>query len=62
MSMHATGTGSGQDPQFEVVIIGAGVAGIYQLYRLVELGVHTTVLEGAAGLGEIGRASCRERV
>ena len=41
----------GQDPQYEVVIIGAGVAGIYQLYRLVQLGVNTTVLEGAGGLG-----------
>ncbi|MBI2800846.1 MAG: NAD(P)/FAD-dependent oxidoreductase [Gammaproteobacteria bacterium] len=38
-------------PQYEVIIIGAGVAGIYQLYRLVELGFHTTVLEAAGGLG-----------
>lgn len=45
-----TAAGNG-GTQYEVVIIGAGVAGIYQLYRLVELGVHTTVLEGASGLG-----------
>ena len=38
-------------PQYEVIIIGAGVAGIYQLYRAVELGFHTTVLEAAGGLG-----------
>ena len=41
----------GEEPHFEVVIIGAGVAGIYQLYRLVELGVPTTVLEAGADLG-----------
>ena len=41
----------GEGPSFEVVIIGAGVAGIYQLYRLVELGVPTTVLEAGADLG-----------
>ena len=34
-----------------MIIIGAGVCGIYQLYRLVELGVHTTVLEGGGDLG-----------
>ena len=36
---------------YEVVIIGAGVGGIYQLYKLLRLGVRVTVLEGAAGLG-----------
>ena len=39
------------DPHYEVIIIGAGVCGIYQLYRLVELGVSTTVLEAGADLG-----------
>ena len=47
----ATRNGNGTEPQYEVIIIGAGVCGIYQLYRLVELGVHTTVLEGGADLG-----------
>ena len=42
---------SGQEPQYEVIIIGAGVCGIYQLYRLVELGVSATVLEAGADLG-----------
>ncbi len=32
-------------PQHEVIIIGAGVCGIYQLYRLLELGIDVTVLE-----------------
>jgi len=35
----------------DVVIIGAGLTGIYQLYRLLELGMDVTVLEAADGLG-----------
>ena len=35
----------------EVIVIGAGVAGIYQIKRLVDLGVNATVLEGNADLG-----------
>ncbi len=35
----------------EVVVIGAGVAGIYQIKRLAELGVNATVLEAAPDLG-----------
>src|ERR1700755_1727035 len=38
-------------PQHEVVIIGAGVCGIYQLYRLLGLGVDVTVLEAGDGPG-----------
>ena len=41
----------GADPQHEVIIIGAGVAGIYQLHRLAELGVNVKVVESAGGLG-----------
>ncbi len=37
--------------QYEVIVIGAGVAGIYQIKRLVDLGIDATVLESAAGLG-----------
>ena len=36
---------------FEVIVIGAGVAGIYQIKRLVDLGVSATVLEAAPDLG-----------
>jgi len=36
---------------YEVIVVGAGVAGIYQIKRLVDLGVNATVLEAAAGLG-----------
>jgi cation diffusion facilitator CzcD-associated flavoprotein CzcO len=39
------------DPQYEAIIIGAGVCGIYQLHRLLELGVSTTVLEAGDDLG-----------
>ena len=37
--------------QHEVIIVGAGVAGIYQLYRLFEMGVDVTVLEAGSGPG-----------
>ena len=37
--------------QHEVIIVGAGVAGIYQLYRLLEMGVDVTVLEAGSGPG-----------
>ena len=36
---------------YEVIVIGAGVAGIYQIKRLADLGKHATVLEAAGGLG-----------
>lgn len=38
-------------PEHEVVIIGAGICGLYQLHRLLELGVDVTVLERNEGLG-----------
>jgi cation diffusion facilitator CzcD-associated flavoprotein CzcO len=36
---------------YEVIVVGAGVAGIYQIKRLVDLGIDTTVLESAGDLG-----------
>ena len=36
---------------YEVIVIGAGVAGIYQIKRLSDLGVDATVLESAGNLG-----------
>jgi len=51
MKKHTADASNGERPRYEVVILGAGVAGIYQLYRLVELGVDVTVVEAAAGLG-----------
>ena len=40
-----------QGPDYEVVVIGAGVGGIYQIKRLIDLGVKATVLEGEDDLG-----------
>ena len=40
-----------QAPDYEVVVIGAGVAGIYQIKRLQDLGVRATVLEANPELG-----------
>jgi cation diffusion facilitator CzcD-associated flavoprotein CzcO len=42
---------STEDPNYEAIVIGAGVCGIYQLYRLVEMGVSATVLEAGTDLG-----------
>ncbi len=42
------GTG---EPDYEVVVIGAGVAGIYQIKRLIDLGVNAVVLDGNEDLG-----------
>ncbi|HMM76690.1 MAG TPA: NAD(P)/FAD-dependent oxidoreductase [Gammaproteobacteria bacterium] len=36
---------------YEVIVIGAGVSGIYQLKRLVDLGVQTTVLDANGDVG-----------
>lgn len=36
---------------YEVIVVGAGVAGIYQIKRLADLGIDATVLEGAPDLG-----------
>jgi cation diffusion facilitator CzcD-associated flavoprotein CzcO len=36
---------------WEVVVIGAGVGGIYQIKRLIDLGVRATVLEAGEDLG-----------
>ncbi|MGK2913123.1 MAG: FAD-dependent oxidoreductase, partial [Porticoccaceae bacterium] len=35
----------------DVIIIGAGVSGLYQLYRLRELGLKVRVLEAGDGVG-----------
>jgi cation diffusion facilitator CzcD-associated flavoprotein CzcO len=39
------------EPDYEAIVIGAGVCGIYQLYRLVDLGVNATVLEAGTDVG-----------
>jgi cation diffusion facilitator CzcD-associated flavoprotein CzcO len=39
------------EPDFEAIVIGAGVCGIYQAYRLKEMGLRFTVLERAEDAG-----------
>ncbi len=38
-------------PDYDVVIIGAGVTGIYQLYSLVDSGLSIRVIEAGSGVG-----------
>lgn len=38
-------------PQYEVIVVGAGVGGIYQIKRLIDHGVKATVLERGEDLG-----------
>ena len=47
-----TGTDIGASgPHHEVIVIGAGVAGIYQIKRLADLGIDALVLDAAPDLG-----------
>lgn len=40
------------DPEnYDVLIVGAGLAGLYQLYRLRQLGLHARIIEAADGVG-----------
>lgn len=36
---------------YDVIIIGAGLSGMYQLYRLRELGLSARVFEAGTGVG-----------
>jgi cation diffusion facilitator CzcD-associated flavoprotein CzcO len=38
---------------FDAIVIGAGMSGLYQLYRLRELGLSVRVLEAGTGVGGI---------
>ncbi len=56
MATGATATAASSTPHaapcdYDVIVIGAGVSGIYQVKRLVDLGVRTTVLDANADLG-----------
>ncbi|NOT57740.1 MAG: NAD(P)/FAD-dependent oxidoreductase [Deltaproteobacteria bacterium] len=44
-------TSTGAVEQFDAVVIGAGVAGLYQLYRLRELGLSVRCFEDGSGVG-----------
>jgi len=51
MSANTSGSGASPIPHHDFIIIGAGVCGIYQLHRLVELGADVLVLEAGADAG-----------
>ena len=36
---------------FDAIIIGAGMSGMYQLYKLRELGLNVSILEAGTGVG-----------
>jgi cation diffusion facilitator CzcD-associated flavoprotein CzcO len=38
-------------PDYDAIIVGAGISGMYQLYRLRELGLRVRVLEAGTGVG-----------
>ncbi len=38
-------------PEYDAIIIGAGMSGLYQLYRLREMGMRVIVLEAGTGVG-----------
>ena len=42
---------TGTRPEFDAVVIGAGVAGLYQLYRLRELGLRVRAFEAGSAVG-----------
>ena len=43
--------GSVSAPTYDVIVIGAGISGMYQLYRLRELGLSVRVFEAGTGVG-----------
>jgi cation diffusion facilitator CzcD-associated flavoprotein CzcO len=45
------GTAANTELDFDAVVIGAGVSGLYQLYRLRELGLTVRVFETGTGVG-----------
>jgi len=44
-------TDSGADLDYDTIIIGAGMSGLYQLYRLRELGLRVRLLEAGTNVG-----------
>jgi cyclohexanone monooxygenase len=47
----ATSAGPGQSSDFDAVIVGAGLAGLYMLYRLRGFGLSARVYEAGGGIG-----------
>jgi cation diffusion facilitator CzcD-associated flavoprotein CzcO len=51
LQMAARSAETGLAPEFDAIVIGAGVSGLYQLYRLRELGLKARVFETGTGIG-----------
>jgi cation diffusion facilitator CzcD-associated flavoprotein CzcO len=43
--------GGDAGPDYEAIVLGAGICGIYEIYLLTKLGMRATVLEAADGIG-----------
>jgi cation diffusion facilitator CzcD-associated flavoprotein CzcO len=50
-TQQTTATGTGSIEQFDAIVIGAGVSGLYQLYRLKQLGLSVRLYEDGSGVG-----------
>jgi cation diffusion facilitator CzcD-associated flavoprotein CzcO len=42
---------AGVTPDFDAIVIGAGITGIYSIYRLREMGMTSLCLEAGTGVG-----------
>ena len=54
MGTTSTATGNveaSESLDFDAIVIGAGVSGLYQLYKLRELGLRVRVFEAGSGVG-----------
>ncbi len=47
----AAASTKGNTTDYEVVVVGAGVCGIFQIYRLMEMGVNANLLEAGGDVG-----------
>jgi cation diffusion facilitator CzcD-associated flavoprotein CzcO len=47
----SSAVGASEDPDFDAIVIGAGVAGLYQLHRLRELGLRVRAFEAGSNVG-----------
>ena len=47
-------SGNGAAEQYDAIVIGAGVSGLYQLYKLREMGLSVRAFEDAGGVGDVG--------
>jgi cation diffusion facilitator CzcD-associated flavoprotein CzcO len=48
---HSSATHKGSGEQFDAIVIGAGVTGLYQLHRLRQLGISVRLFEDGSGVG-----------